>query len=213
LVFEFLSSKICVAEPVVEIVAARLGELGVRRLSFFSNKTEAFSMIFRFDSQLHTTYAIVMRVSLLCVCLVATALPASKPVLWQSKQIAISGTWTGTSTCVGNRPACKNETVVYRFVPVDSHPEQVRLLADKIIDGKRFPMYALVFEYEEQTGKLTSEFTRGNTHGIWSYSIAGESMTGALVVLPERSVARDVKARRVKDAEVPVAPAIHEYDG
>jgi len=203
-----------VAEPVLEAVAAQPGELGVRRLSFFSTTTETFPMVFLFDSRLHTTYAMVIRVSLFGVCLAAaTALPASKPVIWQSKQSAISGTWTGTSTCVGNRPACKNETVVYRFVPVDRHPEQVRLLADKIIDGKRVPMYALVFEYEEQTGKLTCEFTRGNTHGIWSYSIAGESMTGALVVLPERSVARDVKAHRVKDAEVPVAPAIHEYDG
>ena len=33
----------------------------------------------------------------------------------------ILGTWTGTSTCVGNQPACKNETVVYRFVAVDGH--------------------------------------------------------------------------------------------
>jgi len=152
-------------------------------------------------------------VLLLGVCLAATALPAPKRVLWQSKQSAISGTWTGTSTCVGNRPACKNETVVYRFVPVDGHPSQVRLLADKIIDGKRVPMGALVFEYDERTGKLTSEFTRGNTHGIWMFSIAGESMTGTLEVLPERSVARDVKVHRVKDAEVPAAPAIQEYDG
>lgn len=170
-------------------------------------------MVFLSDSRLHNAYALVIRVLLLGVCLVPTALPAPKRVPWQSKQSAISGTWTGTSTCVGNRPACKNETVVYRFVPVDDHPRQVRLLADKIIDGKRVPMYALVFEYDERNGKLASEFTRGNTHGIWSYSIAGESMTGTLVVLPERSVGRDVKVHRVKDGEVPEAPAIHEYDG
>jgi hypothetical protein len=103
--------------------------------------------------------------------------------------------------------------VVYRFIPVDGHPNQVRLLADKIIEGKRIPMYTLVFEYDERNGKLTCEFTRGNTHGIWSYSITGESMTGSLEILPERSVGREVKAHRVKDAEVPAAPAIHEYDG
>jgi hypothetical protein len=170
-------------------------------------------MIFLSDSRPHTAYALVVRVLLLGVCLAVTALPASKRILWQSKQSAILGTWTGTSTCVGNRPACKNETVVYRFVPVDGHPSQVRLLADKIIDGKRVPMGALVFEYDERTGKLTSEFTRGNTHGIWSYSIAGESMIGTLEALPERSVARDVKAHRVKDTEVPAAPALREYDG
>jgi hypothetical protein len=114
---------------------------------------------------------------------------------------------------VGNRAACNNETVVYRFVPVDGHPGQIRLLADKIVDGKRVPMGALVFEYDERTGKLICEFTRGNTHGIWSFSIAGESMTGSLEILPERSVGRDVKAHRVKDAELPAAPALHEYDG
>src|SRR5262245_26590256 len=170
-------------------------------------------MAFHSDSRLHTAFALVIRVLLLGVYLAATALPAPKRVLWQSKQSAISGTWTGTSTCVGNRPACKNETVVYRFVPVEGHPGQARLLADKIIDGKRVPMGALIFEYDERAGKLTCEFTRGNTHGIWSYSIAGESMTGSLVLLPERSVGRDVKVHRVKDSEVPAAPALKEYNG
>lgn len=27
----------------------------------------------------------------------------------------VVGTWTGESLCVGNRPACQNEVVVYRF--------------------------------------------------------------------------------------------------
>ena len=170
-------------------------------------------MVFLSCNRLHTAFALVIRVLLLGVCFLTTALPAPKRAVWQSKQSAISGTWTGTSTCVGNKPACKNETIVYRFIPVDGHLSQVRLLADKIIEGKRIPMYTLVFEYDERNGKLTSEFRRGNTHGIWSYSIAGESMTGALEVLPERSVARDVKAHRVGDAEVPTAPAINEYEG
>jgi len=122
------------------------------------------------------------------------------------------GTWTGTSTCVGNRPACKNEVVVYRFVPVDGHPNQLRLLADKIVGGNRVPMGALVCEYDERTGEIASEFRRGQTHGIWSYSATGDSMTGKLVVLPERSIGRDVKVHRVKDADVPAAPALGDYD-
>jgi len=47
---------------------------------------------------------------------------------------------------------------------------------------------------------------------IYSCYIA-EFRLGALLALPERSVGRDVKAHRVKDAEVPAAPAIHEYEG
>ncbi|HXH91975.1 MAG TPA: hypothetical protein VNN25_10380 [Thermoanaerobaculia bacterium] len=124
----------------------------------------------------------------------------------------VVGTWTGTSTCVGNRPACKNETVVYRFVPLDGHPNQVRLYADKIIDGKRVPMGALVFEVDEHRGTLRGEFTRGQTQGEWSFAVIGKTMTGKLVILPERSVGRDVKARRPTGAEVPAAPPVSDYD-
>lgn len=138
--------------------------------------------------------------------------PAAGRLLGQSKPTGILGTWTGTSTCVGDRPACKNETVVYRFVPIEGHPTQVRLLADKIIDGKRVPMGALVFDYHAETGEARSEFRVGRTHGIWSYTVAGDEIKGTLVILPEGSVGRDVKAHRVADDQVPAAPAIAEYD-
>ena len=131
---------------------------------------------------------------------------------WQSTLSSILGTWTGTSTCVGSRPACKNETVVYRFVAIDGHPHQVRQLADKIIDGKRVVMGSLVFDVDEPKGTLRSEFTRGQTHGVWSYSVAGDSMKGTLVILPEGTVGRDVNVRRAKDDEVPAAPPISDYD-
>ena len=124
----------------------------------------------------------------------------------------VAGTWTGTSTCVGNRPACKNETVVYRFVPLDGHPERVRLYADKIIDGKRVPMGALVLEVDEPGHRVHGEFTRGQTHGEWSYAVEGDTMTGQLVILPDRSVGRDVKAHRASETEVPAAPPLSDYD-
>lgn len=124
----------------------------------------------------------------------------------------IVGTWAGTSTCVGNRPACKNEAVVYRFVPLDGHPKQVRLYADKIIEGKRVAMGALVLEVDEQHRTVRGEFTRGQTHGEWSYTVAGDSMTGELVILPGRSVGREVKARRVSETQVPAAPPLSDYD-
>src|SRR5262249_40779012 len=117
----------------------------------------------------------------------------------------VLGTWKGTSTCVGDRPACKNETVVYRFVAIDGHPGQVRQLADKILDGKRVPMGSLVFDVDARDGTLHSEFTRGNTHGVWSYTVAGDSLTGALDILPDGSRGRDVQAHRVKVSAVPEA--------
>jgi len=142
----------------------------------------------------------------------APAQHAFASVVGQASPSALAGTWTGTSTCVGDRPACNNETVVYRFVPVQGKPKQVRMLGDKIIDGKRLVMGALVFEYEAQKGELTCDFTRGQTHAVWSFTVKGESMTGKLELLPEHSIGRDVKVHRVKESEVPQAPAISEYD-
>jgi len=124
----------------------------------------------------------------------------------------IAGTWTGRSACVADRPACKNETVVYRFVPLDGHPRQARLLADKIIEGKRVPMGSLVFDVDEQHHSLRCEFTVGRTHGIWSYAVTGDSMTGRLVVLPEGVTGRDVTARRVNEGDVPPAPPLGAYE-
>lgn len=124
----------------------------------------------------------------------------------------ILGTWTGTSTCVGNRPACKDETVVYRFVALEGHPGQVRLLADKILRGKRVPMGALVFDVAPQSRTVRSEFTRGRTHGVWSFTVAESTMTGTLLVLPDSSSAREVKAHRADAPDVPKAPPLSDYD-
>ncbi len=152
-----------------------------------------------------------------CATAFASAVAASAPRATteparQSTTGFVLGTWTGTSTCVGVRPACKNETVVYRFVAIDGHPHQVRLLADKIIDGKRVAMGALVLDVDEKAETLRGEFVRGHTHGVWSYSVEGDSMKGTLVILPEGTVGRDVKARRAKDDEVPAAPPLSDYD-
>lgn len=124
----------------------------------------------------------------------------------------IAGTWTGTSTCVGDRPACKDETVVYRFVPLDGRPGQVRLLADKIIDGKRVPMGALVCDVEEHDRTLRGEFSVGRTHGVWSFAVEGDSMTGKLVILPEGSMARRVVVRRASESDLPPAPPLSDYE-
>src|SRR5262249_33847674 len=57
-----------------------------------------------------------------------------RPAATQPSQASVFATWKGESICVGNRPACKNEIVVYRFEAVDGKPDTVLLLADKIIN-------------------------------------------------------------------------------
>jgi hypothetical protein len=124
------------------------------------------------------------------------------------------GTWTGESVCTDkNRPACKNEVVVYRFEEISGKQGVLLLLADKIIDGKRIPMGKLECKYDEAGGTLSCEFTIRQTHGLWEYKVSGDQMEGTLVLLPDRTLGRRVKVRRVKDDEVPPAPAREEYDG
>lgn len=130
----------------------------------------------------------------------------------QAKIAAYTGTWTGTSTCVGKNPACKNEVVVYRFVPFPAAPWQARCLGDKIVEGKRLPMGALVFQYDEKTDGIRCEFTIGNTHGVWSFTAEGDSLIGELITLPDGEKGRDVRAHRVDDSKVPPAPALKEYE-
>ena len=117
----------------------------------------------------------------------------------------------GESICVGNRPACKNETVVYRFEPVAGRSTFVTLLADKIIKGKRIPMYKLDFQYDESKRTLSCDFTQGHTHGAWEYKIAGDSMEGTGIVLAGKSVARRVKVKRVREDQMPAAPDYNSY--
>jgi hypothetical protein len=131
----------------------------------------------------------------------------------EAKIATYSGTWTGTSTCVGkNRPACKNEVVVYRFVPFPAAPWQTRCLADKIVEGKRLPMGALIFQYDDKSNGIRSEFKIGNTHGVWSFTAEGDSLKGSLITLPDGEKGRDVRAHRIDESKLPAAPALKEYE-
>ena len=123
----------------------------------------------------------------------------------------VLGTWSGESICVGNRPACKNEVVVYRFEPVAGKSSVVTLLADKIIKGKRVPMYKLDFQYDEATRTLSCEFNQGHTRGTWEYKLAGDTMEGTGIFLSNRSVARSVKVKRVRENQMPAAPGREAY--
>ena len=137
--------------------------------------------------------------------------PAATPV--RAAPVSVLGTWKGESICAGNRPACKNEIVVYRFEAVAGQADIVVLLADKIIEGKRIPMGKLEFRYDQVKGQLWGEFNIRQTHGLWQFKVSGDTMEGTLVLLPERELVRRVKVKRVSEKDVPAPPARNGYEG
>lgn len=148
---------------------------------------------------------------ILALFIVSVASSTQGQTARQMSAAAVVGTWSGESICVSNRPACKNEVVVYRFEQVAGKSSVVTLLADKIIKGKRVPMYKLDFEYDEATRTLSCEFNQGHTHGRWEYKLAGDTMDGTGIVLAGRSVARRVKVKRVREDQMPAAPGREAY--
>jgi hypothetical protein len=159
----------------------------------------------------------ILKSKLACALLVAAVAFCFSQV-WSSRACAnppsAVGTWTGESVCTDkNRPACKNEVVVYRIEEISGKQGMLLLLADKIIEGKRDPMGKLECKYDEAAGTLSCEFTRRQTHGLWQYKVSGDRMEGTLVLLPDKTVGRRVTVRRVKDDEVPPAPARELYEG
>ena len=112
------------------------------------------------------------------------------------------GNWTGESICTGAFPACHDEKVVYQIPKAPDHSGKVTITADKIVNGKSETMGILDFKYDGEKSTLVCEFTRGNTHGLWEFTVKGNAMEGTLVVLPAKTLARRVKLK--KDA--PTAP-------
>ena len=156
--------------------------------------------------------------TIFCLLVIAFALSVQTPDLRvqgampaQAKPPSVIGSWRGDSICEGNRPACKNEDVVYRFETVPGEPASVLLFADKIIDGKREAMGVLKFQYDEAKGTLSGEFTRRQTQGLWEFKIDGDTFAGTLVLLPDKTPGRHVKVKRVSEDQLPAAPPRESY--
>ena len=106
------------------------------------------------------------------------------------------GDWIGESICVGNRPACHDEKVVYRIAKPPDETGKVIIAADKIVNGVAEEMGVLEFKYDSAKQTLTNEFTRGNTHGLWELTVKGDVMEGTLTILPDKTIGRRVKLKK-----------------
>ena len=116
----------------------------------------------------------------------------------------VLGEWEGESVCVDkNRPACRNEHVLYHVRKKDGEADAVTIAADKIVNGKPEEMGVLECKYDASKSTLRCEFTVNSTHGVFEFTIKGDEMEGTLKILPEGTLGRRIKVKKVPDAPPP----------
>lgn len=111
----------------------------------------------------------------------------------------VVGEWEGESVCVDkNRPACKNEHVVYHVTRKDGEADAVQLQADKIINGKPEDMGTLDCKHDAEKSTLTCEFTVNGTHGVFEFAVDEDEMNGTLKILPAGTLGRKIHVQKLQ---------------
>jgi hypothetical protein len=112
---------------------------------------------------------------------------AALQVTFAQGKPAIAGIWRGQSSCTQKKSACSDETVVYRFSPLQDKPGSFSVSADKIVDGKTVNMGVLEFHYVEDQQALVCKYAQG----VWRLTLDGSKMEGTLTH-PDGSLFRRV---------------------
>jgi hypothetical protein len=160
----------------------------------------------RRDFKLASAWALVPLAALLTLTVV---LFAAAPVLRQGKDGSDSlskvlGEWEGESVCVDkNRPACRNEHVLYHIRKKDGEADAVTIAADKIVNGKPEEMGVLECKYDSAKSTLTCEFTVNGTHGVFEFTVKGDEMDGTLKILPAGTLGRRISVKRAPSDATP----------
>lgn len=119
----------------------------------------------------------LVALSLLCLCSVWPSMAQSETELF--------GAWQGESICQVKNSPCQDEQVIYH-IRQGRDAAHVRVSADKIVAGKAINMGMIEFNYDAQTGRLTSD-----AHGHWEFMVKKHRMVGTLT-LPDQTIYRRV---------------------
>ncbi|HKD74840.1 MAG TPA: hypothetical protein VKB76_05070, partial [Ktedonobacterales bacterium] len=101
------------------------------------------------------------------------------------------GTWRGESKCITDAPACHDEHVVYYIEMVPDTPAQVKVRADKIVDGKAVTMGAGPWNYDSRRQELSWE----SSGRLWLLALHGDQIDGTLT-MPDKIVFRRMTLTR-----------------
>ena len=133
-----------------------------------------------------------------------------RPVAWGVMLVAVSagpvqaqvggilGTWRGTSTCVKEawNSACHDEQVIYYITPAPNQPDSVSLDAQKVVNGVAESMGILTLGPDSTGRTWSGEWSNARYHLRWTFELSGKTLTGTLLLLPERRVARHVAVKK-----------------
>jgi hypothetical protein len=166
----------------------------------------------RREFKLSVPFARAVVAALLVLCVIAFAFAALRRGAGAGKQETDSlskvlGDWEGESVCVDkNRPACKNEHVVYHITKKggeahEGESDAVTMRADKIVNGKPEDMGVLECRYDAAKSALACEFNVNGTHGVFEYAVRGDEMEGTLKLLPAGTLGRRINVKRVPTAD------------
>jgi hypothetical protein len=108
----------------------------------------------------------------------------------------IIGAWQGVSMCVKSPefPDCHDESVEYDFY--DGPGGTVHLAAYTFFDGQKNLIEEMDCTYDEKAGSWTSESQNPRYRGLWTFTVAGDALSGTLVDPPSKHKVRDLLMRR-----------------
>jgi len=119
------------------------------------------------------------------------------------------GDWCGESICVGEIGACKDEQVVYHISIDPADATKVKIGADKIVNGKPEFMGDIDLKFDARNNTLTGELTTPRYHGVWEFTVKGNTIWGTLSLLPERRIARQIKVMKSEATQARTAMTNH----
>lgn len=134
---------------------------------------------------------VIMRIQLIGVA-VASLLTQGASAQSTSPQRAVTpvGIWRGTSVCLVHPSPCHDEIVVYRMTQMKT-TDSLSLDARKIVRGQEQEMGVLACRFIPLNAQVTCVIP----HGLWHFSVRGDSLVGELR-LRDNTKFRDVRAVR-----------------
>ena len=121
---------------------------------------------------------VALEASLLCLFAAGFAPTQAAPTKSNGATAQLLGEWRGRSLCVTTtRPACTDETVVYRIRKDAAKTGDFLIDANKIVDGKELAMGELSCSFETTRQQLICP--AGN--GQWQFRWDGKQLVGGLL--------------------------------